>query len=431
MTAPRVLVAAKRLDPEASSEGICSARFVHALLDHGVPVTVLTGDEAASEASLREDLPWLTGPLRHCSTLPDPPAGAVRRRLRAAVDLAGTAVRGHPTWYERSVRAWRRAIGDALAEDRPDVLTTRGAGGGFEPHLAVLDLDPDVPWIANYHDPWPASRWPDPYRAPRTRAMRLQERGHQRILQRADALTFPSPRLRDWVVGDDERLRGKSYVVPHAMDASPCAGEVDAALTHAASERPFTLVHTGTLLRHRRVDALLDALATFIGRAPERQAATRLVLAGPLADGGDDPPARRSLEAAGVLHWHRARINRATAQALVGLATASVLVEAAGDESPFFPSKLTDYFAAGRPVLALTPHRSVASDLMGADHQLLVEPDDPTGIEAALERLWTADQEHRLDTLTLPATTTTSLEPAAVADAFATVLDDLRTGRGR
>lgn len=427
-----MLVAAKRLDPEASSEGICTARFVYALSATGTFVAVLTGDEAATEASLRVDLPWLTGSLRHCTTVPAAPTDGRRHRLRTAVDLAGTAIDGHPTWYRRSVRAWREALESTLTDTSPEVLVTRGAGGGFEPHLAALALDPDLPWVAHYHDPWPASRWPEPYRAPRTRAMRLQERGHERILRRADALTFPSARLRDWVVGDDPDLLSKSHVVPHALDPWPAPPGADDALVADALERRFTLVHAGTLLNHRRIDGLVEGLARFVAGDPARAGETRLVLAGPVnaseeVGGG---PGLAGLEAAGIVRRHERRLRRATARALVQGATAAVLIEAAGPESPFFPAKLTDYVTAGRPVLALSPQESVASDLMGEAHPLRVAPDDAPGIALALERLWEAAAAGTSDALCLDPATATTLTPTSVAAAFSDVLDTVMTPAG-
>ncbi len=436
MNATRLLVAAKRLDPEASSEGICSSRFVQALVAQGVPVSVLTSDEAATEATLRSALPWLTGRLRHGSTLPpsDSSAGAVARRLRAAVDLAGTTVDGHPTWYRRSVRAWRDAIATALTDDPPEVLMTRGAGGGFEPHLAVLELDPEVPWVAHYHDPWPASRWPPPYQAPRTRAMRLQEQGHERILRRADALTFPSARLRDWIVGDDDALRAKCHVVPHILDPSPApATGVDQALVAEALDRPFALVHTGTLLRHRRIDALVEALTAFVAADQTRRAATRLVLAGPVTPAETDPATARrlaALEDDGVVRRYQRRVSRPTAVALVEGATAAVLIEATGHESPFFPAKLTDYVRAERPVLALSPRDSVASDLMGEAHPLRVAPDDAEGVLTAITVLWDADSAGTTAALRMDEAEAEALRPDRVAATFTQMLDGLTAPTG-
>ncbi|MCB1017179.1 MAG: glycosyltransferase [Acidimicrobiales bacterium] len=431
MTAPRVLLAAKRLDPEASSEGICTARLLQLLVDRDVEVRVVTTDEAASAASLRDALPWYQGPLEHRTTLSPPPRHPIARRVRSVVDGAGVLIDGHPTWYRRSVHAWRSILDDRLRSGGVDVLVTRGAGGGFEPHLATVALDPGVAWIAHYHDPWPASRWPEPYRAPRTAALRRQERGHEAVLARADALTFPSARLRDWVVGDDPVLRAKSHVLAHLAEGAPPVGPPDDALVRTVAERPFSLVHTGTLLRHRRVDALLSALARFVAADPRRARATRLVLAGP--DLTDPPPAEvvGPLEAAGVLHRHRDRVGRSTAAALVRDATATVLVEAAGPESPFFPAKLTDYLAAGGPVLALTPRESVASDLMGEAHPLRVAPDDDEAILAALERLWAAHDAGDLAALGVDGAARDALSADQVGAALDGCLGSVLAATGR
>lgn len=427
MSGPPVLLAAKRLHPDAASEGICTSRALHAMVDAGLDARVVTSDEASDAAGLRRALPWFTGPIDHVTTLPRRPVRGLRRRAWSAIDLAGTWVDGHPTWYRHSVSAWRHALERALATHRPQVIVTRGAGGGFEPHLAMVDLDPDVPWIAHYHDPWPAIRWPAPYRPASTRALRRQEAGHERVLARADALTFPSARLRDWVVGGSPELEAKAHVVPHVIGPPTPPAGADPALVATVGERPFTLVHTGTLLRHRRVGALVDAVAAFSERDEERRAATRLVLIGPadpaaFAGGGTDPA---SLEVDGRLVRAAARVDQASALGVAAAATADVLVEAPSDESPFFPGKLADYAGLGRPVLALTPRESVASDLMGEAHPLRVDPDDREAIEGALEVLWDAHRHGRLDELRLPTAGLGPLAPDIVGARLAELVRDL------
>lgn len=416
MSSPSVLLAAKRLDPDATSEGICTSRALHAMVDAGLDARVVTSDESSDAAGLRRGLPWFTGPLEHVDTLPRRPTRGLRRRAWSAVDLAGTWVDGHPTWYRRSVASWRHALERAIAVHAPEVIVTRGAGGGFEPHLAMVAFDPGLPWIAHYHDPWPAIRWPAPYRPAATRALRRQEAGHEQVLARADLLTFPSARLRDWVVGGSSSLEAKAHVVPHVIGPSTTPAGADPALVGVVRERPFTLVHTGTLLRHRCVGALIDAVAAFSGRDHERERATRLVLAGPadpaaFSGGRTDPAA---LEADGRLVRLTGRVDQASALGLAEAATADVLVEAASSESPFFPGKLADYAGLGRPVLALTPRESVASDLMGEAHPLRVDPDDRDAIERALEVLWEANETGRLDTLGLPVDGLRPLAPEVV-----------------
>ncbi len=433
MSAGTVLLAAKRLHPDATSEGICTARTLEAMVGAGLTVAVVTSDEATDAAGLRRALPWFDGPLVHVRTLPRRPTAGAGRRLWAGIDLAGTWVDGHPTWYRRSVGAWREALTTAIGRHRPSVVVTRGAGGGFEPHLAVARLGLDVPWVAHYHDPWPAGRWPEPYRPAPTRALARQDRGHEAILRQADALTFPSARLRDWIVGDDPGRRARSHVVPHVLGPATPPPGADPALVAAALDRPFTLVHTGTLLRHRRVDALLAAVAAFTGDDGERRAATRLVLAGPAAAGATTTGAAglaAELEADGRLWRHVGRTTQATALTLAAGASATVLVEAAAPESPFFPGKLADYLGTGRPVLALSPRESVASDLMGEAHPLRVDPDDRDGITAAITTLWAAWRAGTLDALAPPAAALAPLTPAAVGTTLTTLLDDLGAGAG-
>jgi glycosyltransferase involved in cell wall biosynthesis len=61
------------------------------------------------------------------------------------------------------------------------------------------------------------------------------------------------------------------------------------------------------------------------------------------------------------------------------------------------PSKLVDYLAAGKPILALVPAGSYVAELIDATQSgLVVTTADPAAIQEAIERLREADLRHRL-----------------------------------
>jgi hypothetical protein len=70
--------------------------------------------------------------------------------------------------------------------------------------------------MAHYHDPYPGSLYPAPYRQHVALQSPMQEHMHRRIVKSAHALTFPSQRLLEWVLcGELEKERRKAFVVPH------------------------------------------------------------------------------------------------------------------------------------------------------------------------------------------------------------------------
>src|SRR5262249_51379562 len=81
----------------------------------------------------------------------------------------------------------------------------------------------------------------------------------------------------------------------------------------------------------------------------------------------------------------------------IAAAALCVLVEADLPEGVFLPSKLCDYLAARKPVLALSPDRGTVSDLAEHGGVRRVRPDDSRGVRLALVDLFDAFEERRLE----------------------------------
>ena len=57
------------------------------------------------------------------------------------------------------------------------------------------------------------------------------------------------------------------------------------------------------------------------------------------------------------------RVNYQESLDYIASASICILIEATMEESIFFPSKLADYLASGKPVLAFSPGKGLAADL--------------------------------------------------------------------
>lgn len=401
----RVLVAARHVALDRTSEGLCTARFLQALAAGGHDVRCVTSEDG--DPGWRSDgvelRPWPPPPRSGWDLLdrwtgpgqgPRPLAFA-RRHARTALTV--TSGRAPQAWRERA--QWRQALDDQLVDFRPEVVVARGGGLGFEVHHLLAGRSHAPPWVAHVHDPFPASAYPPSY-AERTPLLSAhEERSARRVLRRADVVTAPSERLASWMsrtIGAS--LGDRLVVVPHVGGPTSDGAPDRALVDRLCGDRPLLLVHTGTLLRQRSPRALLEALDRLAARSPVWADQARLVLLGRLDRRHRADPALQEvvgrLEAAGCLRVHDGRAHHATALAVTERATAAVLIEADDPESPFFPAKLADYVASDRPVLALTPGRSVARDLLGDAHPLLVTPGDRDGVVRALEAVreaWAGD----------------------------------------
>lgn len=408
-------VAAKHLALDKTSEGLCTARLVHALVASGHQVRCLTTEPLADSSARGVDVEVVavattTGPWRNTvADATDPSRAATRAggHLRSLAALTVAVGSGGEPRTRNDIAAWHRSLRGQEHEFHPDLVIVRGGGLGFEPHLAMARGERTHPWIAHYHDPYPLSAYPPSY-AHRTPLLSArEERGNRRILRRASLVTFPSSQLADWTErSSGVDLGGRRHVLP-TVGGDIGSGAADARLLDRLCDgRPFLLVHTGTLLGPRSPLPLLRAFRRLLTEGDERASLSRLVLLGSVdrrhrAD-GEFLALRDELESAGTLRVEDARTDHATALALARRATATVLIEADDPESPFFPAKLADYLVADRPIVALSPTRSVARDLLGADHPLWCAPADDDGVLRALRLLWAAWSDGRLDDFRAP-----------------------------
>lgn len=427
----KVLVVAKRLDANRTSEGICSSKYVAALAGAGHRVWCVTGEQlSAPELAWHADhaplLGWAADGVHW--TAPLARRGASGAYLARKVNGAAARATGYSLTVWAEVAQWRKAIERAAAEIKPDVIVVRGAGREFEPHMAMLGWRAPAPWVAHYHDPYPISLYPEPYRRVIAFQSPRQERVHRQIVAAADGLTFPSKRLLDWVLRAElDSARGKAAVVPHIAGGRIIAAD-EARVEASFGRHQLNILHAGTMLRERDPRPFLRGVAE-VAQDRDARGQIRLTFVGRI-----DPAHTRShewttLERVGVLHYSDTRVSYASAAATSRAADCLLILEARAAESPFFPAKLADYLATGKPVVAVTPDASVTSDVLGVDHPLRIPPDDASKAAAAIARAWTAWREQRLASLAPPPRAAASMTESAVAAASESLFDHLLTTR--
>lgn len=350
---------------DGTAEGLVSARLAGALARRGHEVTLLTRKQSRAPegvtSHLLEPEPFHPLNLDRWGRL-----GALPHLLR------GCTV---------EEKGWTRAVARKAVELGPfDVLHSRLNPAAS--HLAALAVLKKIalPWCAYFSDPWPHHLYPEPYRFQVGPLSRLrQERHLDAMLRRADSLVFPAARLRDWLLsGRRARFRPKSFVAPHL-------GEEGA--PSPISNGRLRIRHAGFLMKERRAEPLLAALERL---RPEVREDLRIEFAGRCAARPEVPAAL-----SGAVFFEPPMPPDAVRAWMAG-ADVALLVEAALAEGVFYPSKLSDYLAGGRPILALSPRRGVTADLLAGGGGVLVEPEDDAGIAAALERLHGLWREGRL-----------------------------------
>jgi hypothetical protein len=355
-----------------TAEGLVSARLAEALARYGHEVTLLSTTS-----------PDLEGVAVH-RVEPDPPG--VLDRASRAMDRWGRigAIPHLLRGCTVEEAGWVRAAARKASELGPfDVLHSRLNPAAS--HLAALKIleRADLPWCAYFSDPWPHHLYPQPYRFTVGPLSRLRlERSLDAMLRRAGSLVFPSVWLRDWLLkGRRESYRAKSFVAPHLSDRADREGAPSPAQRGRDGEGALLRIrHAGFLMKERRVEPLFAGLERFLATHPG--APVRIEFAGRYAGAAPEVPPSLS----GAVSFEPAMPPDAV-QAWMADADVALLVEANLQEGIFFPSKLSDYLAGGRPILALSPRRGVAADFLSAGGGVLATPEDVPAIAAALEKL--------------------------------------------
>lgn len=389
----KILITSEALTLEHTSEGICTSKFIWALHKAGFDLRVLTSDPHLQKNTKPFSVPWLNHvPIQHIQQYSreeiKPP---VNRFVFNKLDAIYAYLTGWNWHVWKKIGLWRRAITENIDQFHPDLVFVRGAGASFQPHMAMISSKQRIPWVANYHDPFPLSLYPEPYRKVTPLLSASQEKWHWKILQKANAISFPSRRLMNWVLrGQSEQVYSKAYVIPHLASALDIKTPDSCQLLEDFSEC-FLMLHLGTLLGLRSPDALYRAFASFLKKSEERCKLARMVMIGPVSkQHRGENKLRDELIQQGNLVIYNQRINYGESLKYGKNADALIIVEAVSKESPFFPAKLSDYLWLNKPILALTPEQSTTRDILGSDYPLVASPDHPEEIEQALTTLWNA-----------------------------------------
>jgi glycosyltransferase involved in cell wall biosynthesis len=313
----------------------------------------------------------------------------VRARMRGADRVEGMfeadtySGRPHPLSYvlvpEPLVAAWvpfaRRSAIRLHRAHRFDCVITSSPPESA--HLIGRALERrGVAWVADLRDAWTFE--PLRPRFPTALQRWADRRLERRLMRAADVVSCVSE-----PVADDMRSRvgANAVVVPNGWDPelTPAAGaDVTADLLDSLRT---SLVYTGRFGSYGRDPRpLVEALKRLAGADPKTAARLELAVAGPLTQDeanlfdADVSPARMSL--LGSLSHERALALQRAADAL--------LLIAAPERSQLANLKLFEYFAAGRPILALADGTEAGRIVSEARAGEVVRADDPEAIQRAL-----------------------------------------------
>lgn len=355
-------------------------KFVKYLPELGWDVTVLTGAStsrwyAARDDSLLGEIPASVRVVR-ARELPIAP---VRRKLVRPLQLLRIGrVNAYMAWPDETIGWAPFALAAArreIREWRPDVVLS--SSYPYTAHVVASSISRslDVPWVADFRDPWTRNPQPEdrPWPLPR-----LDARLEQALVARADAAVVVDERMELVGLSADDPRR---VVIRNGVD------EADFRVVSDGDASPprdrFRLTYVGSLYGTRDAGPVFAAIARLIDRRVIDADRFEVSLVGNVWLGDRDvqlPGVR--VERTGYVDHQRAVHEMYRASALLFYAPPST----------WAPSgKIFEYLLSGRPILAVARRDNLASQLVDELHAgVTAAPDDPAGIEGALGSLYRA-----------------------------------------
>ena len=313
-------------------------------------------------------------------------------------------------WLPGALAEARRALASAPA----DALVSFAQP--WTDHLVALRLHQEtgLPWVAHFSDPWVDS----PYFTTNAWARRTATTQESAVIHAASRIVFVNRYTRDCVMAKyPAALMDKTRIVPQGFEPGP----------PASSPRPggaLRMVYTGRFYSGVRTpDTFLEALASLQRVRPLHG---RLLVEFVGADMGEYERRAATLQLSGVVTF-AGRVDPATARAKAAAADALLIIDAPSEgPSLFLPSKLVDYLPLRKPVIGVTPTQGPSAELLGALEYPVVDPNDISGIAAAVERLVEAHAAGRLGPSPQHDEVAQAYDINQTTRAFARVLDEVR-----
>ncbi|KYP81606.1 hypothetical protein [Ferroacidibacillus organovorans] len=260
-----------------------------------------------------------------------------------------------------------------------DVLYSRSHPGASHILAASLWKRTQLPWIAQFSDPWSAN----PYHSHHTIIRKLRDQEHERfVIAHADQLIFPTVEIQEIYekAYPLQAINARSVVLPHHVSEELYSVRNASVPTEAGK---MLLSYFGDFYGLRSPAPLFDALRHIHARNPDKLARVEIGLFGNL-----EKKFVPLLEQVPV-RIHRGRYTYLESLSAMRKSHGLLLIDAPNDTgvNPFLASKLIDYIGAKRPILGVTEERGTAANFLRQGGQYVAAPRAVDKIAYGLEQL--------------------------------------------
>jgi len=255
--------------------------------------------------------------------------------------------------------------------------------GAITSHLIAYVLKRTLrkPWVADFQDPW--------VQDPSFRSMpvhrKLGERIEHMILQHADRVTFTTEPLR--------LMFHQKYpsIPPRKLTTISMGFDADVLHDVKVSCRPkFTITHFGTFYFGRSPRPFLEALAHCVNVEPNLARDVEVLFFGnfetemlPMTEAFLEERGLKDLVHLKGLVPYKTGLEYLMSSHVLLLVTAPGMIG-----RNLVPSKIFDYLATGKPILALAPEGAVTRIVRSANAGVIADPDNVAAIKEHLLELY-------------------------------------------
>lgn len=221
----------------------------------------------------------------------------------------------------------------------------------------------------------------------------------KKIVRRANLLIFPCQELRDYVLVPYSNIKSvKTSIIPHSFEpalyrdensipafkkASNNKKKITNIISNfppsTAKKRKYTVAHVGDAATECRNFDILFKSIRYI--PPTILEILEIAFYGSISrQVGEYIRGTENVVYNGLVSYTESL-------KIMQISDALLLVDAAVDRSFYFPGKLPDYMATGRPIIAVTPPDSCISRILANYQAKIITPNDPQGLSQAIIEL--------------------------------------------
>ncbi|WP_435415256.1 hypothetical protein [Polaribacter aestuariivivens] len=387
----KILALVEDLRVNKTSAGICNSRILMSLVNEGHQITCLYDyfDD--------DNFPWLASKninFVRVNLLEENKAITLFKKSPKA-----NAFPAYTTGFNfdelRKIKSWKNTIKKAL-KNNFDLIFVLGAGNSNLNFFAIKNVKTNIPYIVNYHDPYPIHQYPKPYAKPSSHVGRLKAKQSNRVMSKAFKVSFPSLRLFEWMNQFHPQLSKKSFILPHVFTKLKNLNSLESDKLVYLDTTKLNILHVGSLLGPRNPKTLFKVFNKFIKEDQEREKYFFLNIIGSVAN--ENKAFDKNLNLLNI-NLVKERVSYAKSIELLKQTDIVLILEANSKNNPFMPGKLADCISANKPIMALTNENSETTRILKDNFSLTTNLDNENEIYNILEKLWLSWKKNTLQTL--------------------------------